>query len=125
MPTVLVIDDDKVNCTLIQHVVKRTGLETIVANDGNTALNLLLQADLAIIDVFLPQNKGMGGLEIVRYIKTDAKLKLIPVIVLTAAPNTNIEHEARQSGCDAFLTKPFDPESLSHIILNLINAQHS
>jgi CheY-like chemotaxis protein len=120
MSTVLVVDDDKVNCTLINYVIKRAGFETVVANDGNTALMLLPQADLAIVDVFLPQNKGMAGLDILRYIKGDPSLKSLPVIVMTAAPNYSLEYEARQAGCEAFMTKPFDPQSLLRLVVNLM-----
>lgn|GEM_PF-736211 len=110
----LLLADDSVT---IQKVVNLTfadeGIEVLTASDGNTALQMLLahKPDIVIADVNMP---GPNGYQICERIKTDEKLKNIPVILLVGSFEPFDEEEAKRVGADDFLTKPFP--SIRHLM---------
>jgi CheY-like chemotaxis protein len=110
----LLLADDSVT---IQKVVNLTfadeGIEVLTASDGNTALQMLLahKPDIVIADVNMP---GPNGYQICERIKTDEKLKNIPVILLVGSFEPFDEEEAKRVGADDFLTKPF--QSIRHLM---------
>ncbi|MCS6873469.1 MAG: response regulator [Pyrinomonadaceae bacterium] len=103
----LLLADDSVT---IQKVVNLTfadeGIEVLTASDGNTAIEMLMiyKPDIVIADVNMP---GLNGYQLCEKIKTDERLKNIPVILLVGSFEPFNEEEARRVGADDFLTKPF------------------
>lgn len=73
--------------------------------------------DLIISDVMMPQTDGYQFLE---QLREDPRYQTIPVIFLTARGMTRDRIKGHDSGCDAYLAKPFDPEELESIIRNLL-----
>jgi CheY-like chemotaxis protein len=110
----LLLADDSVT---IQKVVNLTfadeGIEVLTAGDGDTALKMLFEhkPDIVIADVNMP---GPNGYQICERIKTDARLKNIPVILLVGTFEPFNEEEAKRVGADDFLTKPF--QSIRHLM---------
>ena len=104
--TLLLADDS----LTIQKVVSLTfadeGMRVLTAGGGGEALAQLEQTvpDLVLADVHMP---APGGYELCARIKRDARLKHVPVILLVGAFEPFDEAEARKSGADGFLTKPF------------------
>jgi len=110
----LLLADDSVT---IQKVVNLTfadeGIEVLTAGDGDTALKMLFEhkPDIVIADVNMP---GPNGYQICERIKTDARLKNIPVILLVGTFEPFNEEEAKRVRADDFLTKPF--QSIRHLM---------
>jgi CheY-like chemotaxis protein len=103
----LLLADDSIT---IQKVVALTfadeGVEVVTASDGKEAMARLadFQPDVVLADVFMP---GATGYEVCEYVKQDAKLKHIPVMLLVGSFEPFDEGEARRVGADEILTKPF------------------
>ncbi len=103
----LLLADDSIT---IQKVVALTfadeGVEVVLVSDGKEAIARLAEVapDIVLADVFMP---GASGYEVCEYIKHDALLKHIPVMLLVGSFEPFDEAEARRVGADDILTKPF------------------
>jgi len=103
----LLLADDSIT---IQKVVALTfadeGVEVVTVSDGHEAIEKLqgITPDIVLADVFMPR---VSGYEVCRYIKENAKLKHIPVMLLVGSFEPFDEAEARRVGADDILTKPF------------------
>ena len=103
----LLLADDSIT---IQKVVALTfadeGVEVVTVSDGHEAIEQLqgITPDIVLADVFMPE---VNGYEVCRYIKQNAKLKHIPVMLLVGSFEPFDEAEARRVGADDILTKPF------------------
>ncbi|MCS6873468.1 MAG: response regulator [Pyrinomonadaceae bacterium] len=115
-PKVLVADDDPAILRLMKAVLEREGFLVVTARDGRDAYKILQEEDSlqgAILDVIMPY---IQGTELVRYMKTDDRLKNIPVIVMTAEQNPRLSAESINAGAVAFLPKPFTTVQLQEIL---------
>lgn len=89
------------------------------ASSAEEAWKLLEQEtpDLIISDIMMPQTDGYQFLE---QLRENPRYQAIPVIFLTARGMTRDRIKGHETGCDAYLAKPFDPEELESIIRNLL-----
>jgi DNA-binding NtrC family response regulator len=102
---VLIVDDDKSICVILSDLMKKEGLETMVAYDGEKALTLVQTdaPDLLLVDMRLP---GMDGMEILRKARElDPEL---PVVFITAHADSRGAVKAIKEGAHDYLSKPFD-----------------
>ncbi len=74
--------------------------------------------DLIISDIMMPE---VNGYEFLAKIREDPRYRSIPVVFLTARGMTSDRIQGYESGCDAYLSKPFDPEELEAIVKNLLS----
>ena len=74
--------------------------------------------DLIISDIMMP---NVNGYEFLAKLKEDPRYRTIPVVFLTARGMTSDRIQGYESGCDAYLSKPFDPEELEAIVRNLLS----
>ncbi len=109
METVLVVDDEKNYPLILSAVLEEEGFETMVANSGQEALEILERAaiDLVLTDMKMPQ---MDGIELLERIK--AKDPDLPVIMMTAHGTVDKAVEAMQKGAYNYILKPFDNAQL-------------
>jgi CheY-like chemotaxis protein len=73
--------------------------------------------DVALIDVMMP---GGSGLEIVRHLKSEPDLRHARCVVVSAFSGDDDRREATDSGAEAFVAKPFDPDELSATVASLV-----
>jgi len=108
MSRILVVDDDPHIRELVRVFLGREGFEVIEASDGVEALLKLdsLKADLAVIDVMMP---NMDGWELCRELRATFD---IPILMLTAKAETGDKLKGFQAGTDDYLVKPFEPLEL-------------
>jgi DNA-binding response OmpR family regulator len=109
MTTVLVVDDEPLVRDVVVRYLKREGFETLEAADGDSARELIEQADphLVVLDVMLP---GTDGLALCRWIRSRSEL---PVIMLTARGDEADRIVGLELGADDYVTKPFSPRELA------------
>ena len=102
MAKILVVDDDESMTDLLRMHLRRDGLEIEIAADAAIALRCILaQApDLIILDIDMPY---MGGLEVLKALKSDPASSRKPVIMLTSHTDDETFSEAKKLGADAFL----------------------
>ncbi len=108
---ILVIEDNELNMKLMHGVLRIDNYQLIEAFDAETGIRLARQHRpfLILMDIQLP---GMDGLQATRIIKADSDLKNIPVVAITGFAMQGDEEKAIASGCDGYITKPFDIQEL-------------
>ena len=110
MPHTLLLADDSVT---IQRVIELTfadeDIRVISVGDGQQAIDQIKAEppDIVLADTGMPERDGY---EVAAFIKTDPDLASIPVVLLTGAFEPVDGDRAKQSGCDAVLVKPFEPQ---------------
>lgn len=112
--TVLYVEDNPANVTLVQRVLSRRGeLHLVVAPDGAAGLRLIeeLRPGLVLLDVHLPAMSGDEVLAAVRA-HSDPVLRRTPIVVVTADVSGGAERRLRAAGADAFIGKPIDVKLL-------------
>jgi class 3 adenylate cyclase len=105
---ILVVDDIEANRDLLSRRLLRDGHRVTTAADGREAL-LLLEGepfDLVLLDLMMP---GMNGYEALRRMKSDPKMRNIPVIMVSALNETDSVVRCIEAGAHDYLFKPFDP----------------
>jgi CheY-like chemotaxis protein len=116
-PCILVVDDEPFNLDIIREFLADTGYEFSLAEDGESAWAMLnvpeAAFDVIILDRMMP---GLDGIELLRRIKSDARLAHLPVIMQTGAAAPDQVREGLEAGAYYYLTKPFEPESLLSIV---------
>ncbi|HEU6449573.1 MAG TPA: hybrid sensor histidine kinase/response regulator [Verrucomicrobiae bacterium] len=109
--SILVVDDQPANITVVGSVLGGLGHEIIPAADGATALKRIAvrKPDLILLDVLMPV---MDGYEVCRRLKENPEWKDIPIIFLSAADDKDLIVRALNSGGVDFITKPFNQAEL-------------
>ena len=111
---ILVVEDEELTRKIISLTLIEAGYEVDSAEDGHEALNKIRQSvksndefDLLITDINMP---NMSGLEMLRKIRNERLL--IPSIVVTANRDKETMLKAILNGCNEFIRKPFQQETL-------------
>jgi adenylate cyclase len=103
----LVVDDDEGNRNMLVRRLQRLGYEVESGAGGVEALAILESGsyDLLLLDVTMP---GIGGLEVLKRLRRNDRLRHLPVIVLSGVDDLDQMAACIQMGADDFLPKPFD-----------------
>ena len=115
---ILVVDDEKSHCLMLQAVLGEDGYIVKYANNGKDGVNLVSKEgfDLVLMDIRMTQ---MGGVEALkRIMEIDES---IPVIMMTAYASVNTAVESLKTGAYDYLSKPLDTEELKIIIKKAID----
>ena len=105
---ILVVDDDTNICELLRLYLEKEGFETVVANDGQQAVEYANKytPDLILLDIMLPK---LDGWQVCRQIR---KTLETPIIMLTAKGETFDKILGLELGADDYITKPFDTKEV-------------
>lgn len=108
---ILAVDDEEHILELIDYNLSNAGYQVIRAETGEDALKILEEQkiDLALLDLMLP---GIDGIEVLKNIRSHAKLKKLPVIILTAKSDEISKVVGLEVGADDYLAKPFGVHEL-------------
>jgi CheY-like chemotaxis protein len=112
---VLVIDDNTQNLKLLRVLLSVEGYDVQTATDAEHALRVLetFTPEVILMDLQLP---GMDGLELTRRLKADPLRRAIRVIAVTAYAMKGDDEKARAAGCDDYVSKPIDANTLSKVV---------
>lgn len=118
---ILVVEDNKINQMVTKKIIEKNNYQCVVVDDGYAALEILDKEnfDVILMDINMPV---INGFETTRMIR-DKGIQ-IPIIALTAFDKDEITDEARLSGMDDILIKPFEPLRLFQIINSQIAKQN-
>lgn len=106
--SILVVDDDAMNRTLLSKSLEQRGHAVTTAEDGRRALELLRSEpfDVVLLDVLMPD---VDGYEVLTQMKDDPRLQHLPVIMITALDDIESTVRCIELGADDYLAKPFEP----------------
>ena len=117
--TILTVDDEPAARRVIALLLEEAGYATIEAGSGREALDILSRKlpDLILLDLVMP---GMGGLDLLRTLKSDGRTLSIPTIIITGMSGDEARISALQGGAADYLIKPFDKTELRTRVENHI-----
>ncbi len=138
---ILLVDDNRINCTMARHILDRTGHHVTVAQDGLDSLEKLVEDDfdLILMDVQMPVMDGLIACGVIRTSEQNGDLshfnlssaleeklfrrckgKHIPIIAMTANAMDGDRKKCFTAGMDEYLTKPFEPEQIRAVIATVM-----
>ncbi len=112
MSSILIVEDTSEQRDLVSMYLEMNGYHVEVANDGLQGLAQArkLKPDLILLDLGMPK---MDGYQMIAELRSDEKLKEVPVVVISAWTAATHRDRAKAAGADVFITKPFE---LGHIL---------
>lgn len=115
LPLVLVVDDSITVRRVTQRLLRREGYRVVTAADGLQALERLQEERPAVVlsDIEMPR---MDGFDLARNIRGDAKLRDIPIIMITSRIAEKHREHARELGVNHYLGKPYSEEELLGLV---------
>ena len=105
--SILVVDDDEANRTLLESILGTGGYAVRVAASGEAALAAVAQQlpDLILLDILLPD---IDGFEITRRLRADSRSSHVPIILVTLLEDRESRLKGLEAGANEFLSKPVD-----------------
>jgi chemosensory pili system protein ChpA (sensor histidine kinase/response regulator) len=110
-PLVMVVDDSITMRKVTSRVLDNHCIEVMTAQDGIDAIEQLHDRvpDLMLLDIEMPR---MDGYELLDHIRADARLRHLPIIMITSRAGQKHRKKARKAGANAYLTKPYQEVEL-------------
>jgi len=105
--TILYVEDNQDNRTLVRRILQSEGFQVIEAEDAATAMQALNghQPDLILMDINLPE---VDGYSLTTHLKLRPELRNVPIIALTANVMRGDRERSLEAGCDGYIQKPID-----------------
>ena len=118
---ILVVDDDQVIQQLLKVNLELEGYAVEVASDGEEALVLFdrFHPDLVLLDIMMPK---LDGWEVARRLAGTTGGP-VPIVLLSARAQESDVQKGNDLGVAAYVTKPFDPIQLLHLVAKIIAQQ--
>lgn len=126
---ILIAEDDEGHAALIQKNLRRAGItnQIIHFKDGEEALTFLFNGKdenhlvsgtsyLMLLDIRMPK---VDGVEVLKRVKEDPKLKKMPVIMITTTDDPREVQHCHELGCSSYITKPIDYDNFVQAIRQL------
>ncbi len=112
---ILVVDDDIGQTEVLAYSLRKQGYQVTVAHSAAACFQAVRSddPDLIVLDIELP---SMCGLEICRQLKDSRQTCEIPIVLLSGTQRADVIREARAAGCQFYLAKPYDPNSLLTLV---------
>ena len=109
------VDDSITVRRVTQRLLQREGYRVALANDGLHALERLAEEKPAVVlsDIEMPR---MDGFDLVQHIRNDARLKDLPVVMITSRIAQKHRDLARELGVDHYLGKPYSEEEMLSLV---------
>ena len=117
---VLVVDDMALTREMVRHIVLDLGFVHIVtATNGATALKIIKEQEIGLVicDWMMPE---MNGLELLQAVRSEARFKKLPFLMLTAEAYRENIAEAAYAGVTEFVSKPFTADMLGQKVYSAL-----
>jgi len=116
---ILIVDDYKTMLRIIRNLLKQLGFENVdEAVDGSSALKSMRDKDYGLV-ISDWNMEPMTGLQLLREVRADGKLKHIPFIMVTAESKTENVIAAKEAGVTNYIVKPFNAETLKQKLVTV------
>ena len=115
LPTVMIVDDSLTVRKIAGRLLSREGYHVLTAKDGVDALEQLLDVvpDVMLVDIEMPR---MDGFDLSRNVRADARLKNVPIIMITSRTAEKHRNYAREIGVNHYLGKPYQEDELLGLV---------
>ena len=122
--SILIVEDNQYNLELLLDLFKPLGYKMYSATNGEDALDIIRKKlpDIVLMDIQLP---GMDGYEVTRKIKRDSNTKHIPVIAVTGFAFGEDRKNARDAGCDEYMSKPINTREIVKMVEKFIGPSNA
>ena len=119
MPLVMVVDDSITMRKVTSRVLARHDMEVVTAKDGVDAVEQLQERipDIMLLDIEMPR---MDGFEVAGHMKSDSRLKNIPIIMITSRTGEKHRQRAMELGVNRYLGKPYQEADLLENVHDLL-----
>jgi len=119
MAQILIADDSKSMRQMVLFTLEEAGHTVVDAVNGQQALDEAEKQkyDLIITDIHMPE---VDGLQVVEKVRSGAKNKFTPVIILTTESEPELKKKGVELGATAWIVKPFNPDQLLETIKKVI-----
>ena len=120
LPIIVVADDDRDICALIKKQLTRHGFQVFVADNGESALELIAEhrPAVALLDIMMPI---FSGLEVARKIRENPTNATVSIMLISARSSGRIAEDLDDLDIEDYITKPFSPMDLVVRINQVIN----
>jgi two-component system, chemotaxis family, chemotaxis protein CheY len=109
---ILIVDDYKTMLRIIRNLLKQLGFNNVdEATDGSMALQKLRDKDYGLV-ISDWNMEPMTGIQLLREVRADSKLKSLPFIMITAESKTENVVAAKEAGVNNYIVKPFNAATL-------------
>ncbi|HET6156807.1 response regulator [Dongia deserti] len=109
---ILIVDDYKTMLRIIRNLLKQLGFNNVdEATDGSMALQKLRDKDYGLV-ISDWNMEPMTGIQLLREVRADSKLKNLPFIMITAESKTENVVAAKEAGVNNYIVKPFNAATL-------------
>lgn len=117
--TILTVDDSASVRQMVSLTLKGAGYKVVEAVDGadGVAKTKSTPVDMIITDLNMPKLDGIG---FIKKVRTDPKLKFIPIIMLTTESQAGKKQEGKAAGATGWIVKPFNPEQLLGVVKKVL-----
>ena len=117
---IMVVDDDLDTVEIIRIKLEAAGYKVATARDGYECIDKCqkIEPDLLIIDIMMPR---ISGFKVVKLLKGDKKMAIMPIMILTARTQEADRKLARDIKANRYITKPFNPDNILETVKQLIN----
>ena len=111
-PTILYVEDDFNNRTLVRRVLEAEGYQLVDAANASQAMKFLKEnkIDLILMDINMPE---MDGYALTTQIKSVVEYAKIPIVAMTANVMRGDRERSLEAGCDGYIQKPIDIDLLT------------
>jgi len=118
---ILIVDDYKTMLRILRNLLKQLNFNNVEeATDGSMALDLLReQGDVGMI-ISDWNMEPMTGIQLLREVRGDAKLKPLPFIMITAESKSENVIAAKEAGVSNYIVKPFNAETLKAKLISVL-----
>ena len=117
---ILIVDDYKTMLRIIRNLLKQLDFNNVdEASDGTEALKLLREKDFELV-ISDWNMEPMTGLQLLREVRSDIKLKELPFIMITAESKTENVVAAKEAGVSNYIVKPFNAETLKQKLASVL-----
>lgn len=120
---ILVADPNSANRRLVCNIIQEEGYSVVTAQDGKQACQILHSNNgfsAVVLEGVIPH---VSGPELLRYMKSDERLKNIPVLVLTGSKSASFFCECFAVGASVILPEPFTVSQLQNLLHMLVNSE--
>jgi chemosensory pili system protein ChpA (sensor histidine kinase/response regulator) len=124
LPMILIVDDSLSQRRALEQILTDAGYRVHASRDGIEAVEWLAHSrpEVVVTDLEMPR---MNGIELAAHIRTQAKTKTLPIIMITSRTTQKHRQLAEEAGIDFYLAKPVQDDDLLTKVQSLIDKQRT